>query len=143
MVRHLLCRLLSINEAIRVRNAQIYMSELDDKLARKIKDKLNVYLNRCSSLRESNRAMLLDEIGRKALREYFKKNNNSHEDIKMLSLIETYLYMCKVRREKGEADSEPIINSIKMALEEMRESLPASVRERNFESKQDLIKGIE
>lgn len=77
MVRHLLCRLLSINEAIRVRNAQIYMSELDDKLARKIKDKLNVYLNRCSSLRESNRAMLLDEIGRKALREYFKKNNNS------------------------------------------------------------------
>lgn len=116
MVRHLLCRLLSINEAIRVRNAQIYMSELDDKLARKIKDKLNVYLNRCSSLRESNRAMLLDEIGRKALREYFKKNNNSHEDIKMLSLIETYLYMCKVRREKGEADSEPIINSIKMAL---------------------------
>lgn len=119
------------------------MSELDDKLARKIKDKLNVYLNRCSSLRESNRAMLLDEIGRKALREYFKKNNNSHEDIKMLSLIETYLYMCKVRREKGEADSEPIINSIKMALEEMRESLPASVRERNFESKQDLIKGIE
>lgn len=143
MVRHLLRRLLSINEAIRVRNAQIYMSELDDKLARKIKDKLNVYLNRCSSLRESNRAMLLDEIGRKALREYFKKNNNSHEDIKMLSLIETYLYMCKVRREKGEADSEPIINSIKMALEEMRESLPASVRERNFESKQDLIKGIE
>lgn len=143
MVRHLLRRLLSINEAIRVRNAQIYMSELDDKLARKIKDKLNVYLNRCSSLRESNRAMLLDEIGRKALREYFKKNNNSHEDIKMLSLIETYLYMCKVRREKGEADSEPIINSIKMALEEMRESLPVSVRERNFESKQDLIKGIE
>lgn len=143
MVRHLLRRLLSINEAIRVRNAQIYMSELDDKLARKIKDKLTVYLNRCSSLRESNRAMLLDEIGRKALREYFKKNNNSHEDIKMLSLIETYLYMCKVRREKGEADSEPIINSIKMALEEMRESLPVSVRERNFESKQDLIKGIE
>lgn len=55
-----LCRLLSINEAIKVRNAQIYMSELDDKLGRKIKDKLNVYLNRCASLRDSNRTMLLD-----------------------------------------------------------------------------------
>ena len=96
------------------------MSELDDKLGRKIKDKLTVYLNRCASLRDSNRAMLLDEIGRKALKDYFRKNPDNLHDSKMLSLIETYLYMCKVRRERGEADSEPIINSIKEVLEEMR-----------------------
>lgn len=61
----------------------------------------------------------------------------------MLSLIETYLYMCKVRREKGEQDSTPIIQSIKDVLNELRENLPASVKEKNFESKQDLIKAIE
>ena len=104
------------------------MSELDDKLVRKIKDKLTIYLNRCSSLRDSNRTMLLDEIGRKALKDYFRKNPGNINDSKMLSLIETYLYMCKVRRERGEADSDPIINSIKEALQEMREFLPTSVR---------------
>jgi Cu/Ag efflux pump CusA len=51
--------------------------------------------------------------------------------------------MCKVRREKGEQDSTPIIQSIKDVLNELRENLPASVKEKNFESKQDLIKAIE
>lgn len=61
----------------------------------------------------------------------------------MLSLIETYLYMCKVRREKGEQESETIINSIREVLNELRESLPPSVKEKNFAVKQDLIKAIE
>ena len=87
--------------------------------------------------------MLLDEIGRKALRQFFRKNQQDHTDIKMLSLIETYLYMCKMRRQKGEQDSEPIINSIRQVLNELREKLPSSVKEKNFEVKQDLIKAIE
>lgn len=48
-------------------------------------------------------------MGRKALREYFRKNHDDHTDIKMLSLIENYLYMCKVRKEKGEQDSEALL----------------------------------
>ena len=66
------------------------MNELDDKMNKKIKDKLNIYCTRCSSLRENGRSMLLDEIGRKSLREYFKKHQEDHKDhtdIKMLSLI--------------------------------------------------------
>lgn len=74
------------------------MNELDEKMNKKIKDKLNVYCTRCNSLKENGRTMLLDEIGRKSLREYFRKNQEDHTDIKMLSLIETYLYMCKMRR---------------------------------------------
>lgn len=61
----------------------------------------------------------------------------------MLSLIETYLYMCKVRREKGEQESEVIIGSIREVLNELRDNLPASVKEKNFDVKQDLIKAIE
>ena len=60
--------------------------------------------------------MLLDEIGRKTLRDYFNKNPENKEDIRLLEVIEKYLEMCKVRRDKGEADSEPIINSIKEKL---------------------------
>lgn len=51
--------------------------------------------------------------------------------------------MCKVRREKGEQESETIINSIREVLNELRESLPPSVKEKNFAVKQDLIKAIE
>jgi hypothetical protein len=58
----------------------------------------------------------LDDIGRKALKIYFKKNKVPEIDNKMLSIIETYLYMCKCRREKGEAYSEQIIVSIKETL---------------------------
>lgn len=79
------------------------MNELDEKLSKKIKDKLNIYCAKCNSLKENGRSILLEEIGRKSLREYFRKNQDNHNDIKMLSLIETYLYMCKVRREKGES----------------------------------------
>ena len=135
--------LLSINEAIKVRNAQIYMSEHEDKLARKIKDKLTVYLNRCSSLRDSNRTMMLDEIGRKAMKDYLRKNPDNIEDSKILFLIETYLHMCKVRREQGEEYSEPILQSIKEAVKEMRVTLPVSVRDKDFESMTVLIKAIE
>lgn len=52
--------LLAISDAIRIRNAQIYMNELDEKMNKKIKDKLNIYCTRCNSLKENGRTMLLD-----------------------------------------------------------------------------------
>lgn len=100
--------LLAINEAIRIRNAQIYMNQLDEKLEKKIKDKLAVYTNKCMNVKDPNKTMLLDEMGRKALRNYFKKNtelSEVKEDVKILSVIEMYLYMCQVRRQKGESES--------------------------------------
>ena len=50
------------------------MNQLDDKLHKKIKDKLTTYSNRCLNIKDANRTMLLDQMGRKALRNYFKKN---------------------------------------------------------------------
>jgi hypothetical protein len=49
------------------------MNELDEKLHKKIKDKLTFYTNRCMNIKEPHKTMLLDEMGRKALRVYFKK----------------------------------------------------------------------
>lgn len=74
-------------------------------MLKKMKERLGGYLAKCHSLKDSARSVLLEEMGRKALREYFKKGYEEGMlgDVKMLSVIETYLYMCKVRREKGEA----------------------------------------
>lgn len=77
------------------------MNELDEKLHKKIKDKLTFYTNRCMNIKEPHKTMLLDEMGRKALRVYFKKFSQEEgikDDAKVLSIIETYLYMCRVRR---------------------------------------------
>lgn len=53
------------------------------------------------NVKDPKKTMLLDEMGRKALRNYFKKNielDEVKEDVKILSVIEMYLYMCQVRR---------------------------------------------
>jgi hypothetical protein len=51
------------------------MKDLNEKLEKKIKDKLNNYKNRCTSIIKDNRSLFLDEIGRRALRLYFQANN--------------------------------------------------------------------
>lgn len=51
VIHNILRRLLAISDAIRIRNAQIYMNELDEKMNKKIKDKLSIYCTRCNSLK--------------------------------------------------------------------------------------------
>jgi site-specific recombinase XerD len=72
-----------------------------------MKSKLNTYVTKCSNLKDHKRVIPLDDIGRKALKAYFKKNKDKvpERDSKLLSIIEAYLFMCKCRREKGEAYS--------------------------------------
>ena len=76
------------------------MNELDEKLKKKLTDKVSSYLNKCLSIKDPNRTILLDEMGRKALRVHLKKigGESVKEDAKILSMIEMYLYMCRVRR---------------------------------------------
>ena len=79
--------------------------------------------------------MILDEMGRKSLITYFKKNNSEEgvkEDAKILSVIEMYLYMCRVRREKGEKDSEEIIKNIKDNILEIQDKLPENIQNKNL-----------
>lgn len=83
------------------------MNELDEKLRKKLNFKVSSYLNKCLAIKDANRTMIVDEMGRKALRKYFKKmgSETAQEDAKILSMIDMYLYMCKVRSEKGESES--------------------------------------
>lgn len=39
-----------------------------------IKTKVNNYLNKCANLKDHSRIIPLDDIGRKALKTYFKKH---------------------------------------------------------------------
>lgn len=96
-----ICRLIAINEAIKIRNSQIYMNEMEDKLHKAMRSKLNNYVSKCTNLKDQSRVIPLDDIGRKALKTYFRKNKVPEQDSKLLSIIEAYLYMCKCRREKG------------------------------------------
>lgn len=56
-------------------------------MTKSIKEKVSVYYNKCLSLKEQSRIILLDEIGRKALKSYLKKNKAPEIDYKMLSII--------------------------------------------------------
>ena len=82
------------------------MNEMEEKLFKSIKAKVNNYLNKCANLKDHSRIIPLDDIGRKALKTYFKKHKVPEADNKLLSIIDAYLFMCKCRREKGEAYSE-------------------------------------
>jgi hypothetical protein len=83
------------------------MNEMEEKLHKAMKSKLNTYVTKCANLKDQNRVIPLDDIGRKALKAYFRKNKDKvpPQDSKFLSIIEAYLFMCKCRREKGEAYS--------------------------------------
>ena len=71
---------------------------MEEKLFKSIKNKLNNYVNKCSNLKDQSKIIPLDDLGRKALKIYFKKNKVPELDNKLLSIIETYLFMCKCRR---------------------------------------------
>lgn len=77
------------------------MNEMEDKLHKAMRPKLNNYVSKCTNLKDQSRVIPLDDIGRKALKTYFRKNKVPEQDSKLLSIIEAYLYMCKCRREKG------------------------------------------
>jgi len=47
---------------------------MDEKLAKSVKNKLQQYLSKCSGLKDHSRIIPLDDIGRKALKTYFKKH---------------------------------------------------------------------
>ena len=81
------------------------MNDMEDKLAKATKAHLNDYLTKCAALKDHSRILPLDDIGRKALRAYFRSHPVPAEDAALLSLIEAYLHMCRCRREKGEAHS--------------------------------------
>ena len=72
---------------------------MQEKLNKSIKNKIGNYINKCSSLKDHSKIIPLDDIGRKALKNYFKSQKNIPEiDRKFLSLIEAYIHMCKCRR---------------------------------------------
>ena len=74
---------------------------MEDKLQKAMKGRINNYINKCANLKDQSKVIPLDDIGRKALKTFFKKNKVPQQDTKFLSIIEAYLFMCKVRREKG------------------------------------------
>ena len=74
LVFHHLCRLVAITEAIKIRNSQIYMNEMEQKLHKAIKGRINGYVNKCINIKDQSKVIALDDIGRKALKIYFKKN---------------------------------------------------------------------
>ena len=134
---------MAITEAIKIRNSQIYMNEMEEKLQRAVKGRISSYITKCTNLKDQSRIIPLDDIGRKALKAYFKKNQVPEQHSKMLSIIEAYLYMCKCRREKGEAYSEEIYQQIRASILEMEKELPAQIELRDLESKNEFVKTIE
>ena len=50
------------------------MNEMEDKLHKSMRSRLNNYIAKCTNLKDQSRVILLDDIGRKALKTYFKKN---------------------------------------------------------------------
>ena len=66
-----------------------------------MKGRISHYVSKCTNLKDQSKVIPLDDIGRKALKTYFRKNKVPEQDKKLLSIIEAYLFMCKTRREKG------------------------------------------
>ena len=62
---------------------------MEEKLHKAMKSKLNTYVTKCANLKDQNRVIPLDDIGRKALKAYFRKNKDkvSPQDSKFLSII--------------------------------------------------------
>lgn len=47
---------------------------MEDKLQKAIKGRINNYVNKCTNLKDNSRVIPLDDIGRKALKAYFRKH---------------------------------------------------------------------
>lgn len=60
---------------------------MDEKLYKSIKGKLDSYIGKCKNLKDESKIIPLDDLGRKALKIYFKKNKVPELDIKLLSII--------------------------------------------------------
>jgi hypothetical protein len=90
--------LYAITEAIKIRNSQIYMNDMEDKLTKAMRNNLNSYLTKCATLKDHARILPLDDIGRKALRAYFRTHQVPPIDAALLSVIDAYLHMCRCRR---------------------------------------------
>ena len=79
--------MVAITEAIKIRNSQIYMNEMEDRLQKVMKTKISNYTNKCANLKDHSRVIPLDDLGRKALKAYFRKNKVQEQDTKLLSII--------------------------------------------------------
>lgn len=119
------------------------MNDMEDKLAKATRANLTAYLAKCASLKDHSRILPLDDIGRKALRAYFRTHPVPPADARLLSVIDAYLHMCRTRREKGEAHSEEVLEQIRRSMEEMRAEFPAEVVVRDLASKNEFVKTIE
>lgn len=63
------------------------MNDMEDKLTKAVKSNLNNYLSKCANLKDHSRILPLDDIGRKALRTYFRKHPVPASDVSLLSII--------------------------------------------------------
>jgi len=50
------------------------MNEMEERLTKSMKEKISHYVGRCTALKDPNRIITLDDMGRQALRSYFNKN---------------------------------------------------------------------
>lgn len=92
------------------------MNDMEDKLAKSVKNNLNNYIDKCTNLKDHSRILPLDDIGRKALRTYFSSHPVPTIDAALLSIIEAYLFMCRTRRERGEAHSEQVLDQLRLSM---------------------------
>jgi hypothetical protein len=118
------------------------MNDMEEKLAKAVKGNLSNYLAKCANLKDHSRILPLDDIGRKALKTYFRSHPVPSTDVGLLSVIEAYLFMCRCRREKGEAHSEQVLEQIRRTIEEMRAEFPPEVVIRDLSSKNEFVKTI-
>jgi len=47
---------------------------MEDKLQKVMKNRISNYINKCTNLKDNSRVIPLDDLGRKALKAYFRKN---------------------------------------------------------------------
>jgi t-SNARE complex subunit (syntaxin) len=64
------------------------MNDMDEKLSKAIRSRLDNYINKCSNLKDHSRIIPIDDIGRKALKAYFRRTPSASPlDAKLLSVI--------------------------------------------------------
>lgn len=103
MVEGVLCRLLSITDAIKIKNEQRYVNGLTNRVVRHQQDKIRQYSQQAKHLLENEKSLLNDEKGRRSLRDFFQKHPKKAElafDIQLLAVVNKFYHYCRLLRDQ-------------------------------------------
>lgn len=93
-----LFRVISIDDAIKIKQCERGLAKCAEKVSTQQYNKIKRYEQQSRALMENEKVLVTDPKGRKALQSYFQKNKEEplENDIKLLNIYNKHVYYCEL-----------------------------------------------